>query len=267
MCIINNMVSKMLLDPLLRDGKGLFLAYDHGFEHGPTDFDERNVDPSFIMEIANKGGYTGIILHYGVASKYYDGKVPLILKLNGKTNLVKGDPISLQVSTVEEAISLGAKAVGYTIYPGSIHEYIMFQEFSKIRRVAHDNGIGVLLWVYPRGQAIKNETAKEIVAYAARLALELGADGAKIKYTGDPESFKWAVKSAGKVKVFMSGGPKASTEIDFLTQVQGVIDAGGSGVAVGRNVWQSKDPLKISKALKDMIFEGRRVEELKELFT
>jgi len=257
----------MSLDPLLRDGKGLFLAYDHGFEHGPTDFNEQNVDPSFIMDIAVKGGYTGIVLHYGVASKYYNGKVPLILKLNGKTNLVHGDPISLQVCTIEEALSLGAKAVGYTIYPGSMHEHIMFQEFSKIRRAAHDNGIGVILWVYPRGQAIKNETAKEIVAYAARLALELGADGAKIKYTGDSESFKWAVKSAGKVKVFMSGGPKAPTEIDFLTQVQGVMDAGGSGVAVGRNVWQSKDPLKISKALRDIIFEGRRIEELKKLFT
>lgn len=254
----------MSLDSLLRNGKGLFLAYDHGFEHGPTDFNERNVDPSFIMEIAAKGGYTGIVLHYGIASRYYDGKVPLILKLNGKTNLVHGDPISLQVSTVEEAVSLGAKAVGYTIYPGSIHEHVMFQEFSKIRREAHERGLGVLLWSYPRGQMIKNENAKEVVAYAARLALELGADGAKIKYTGDVESFRWAVKSAGKVKVFMSGGPKTSTEIEFLKQVQGVMDAGGSGIAVGRNVWQSKDPLKISEALKKIIFDGRRVEEIAE---
>ncbi|MGB9729636.1 MAG: class I fructose-bisphosphate aldolase [Thermoprotei archaeon] len=256
----------MFLDPLLKNGKGLFLAYDHGFEHGPTDFNEQNVDPSFIMEIAVKGGYTGVILHYGVASKYYDGKVPLILKLNGKTNLINGDPISLQVSTVEEAVSLGAKAVGYTIYPGSIHEHIMFQEFAKIRREAHERGLGVLLWSYPRGQMIKNETAKEIVAYAARLALELGADGAKIKYTGDTESFKWAVKSAGKVKVFMSGGPKASTEIEFLKQVQGVMDAGGSGIAVGRNVWQSKDPLKISEALRKIVFNGYRVEEIAKNF-
>ncbi|MEM3833619.1 MAG: aldolase [Thermoprotei archaeon] len=256
----------MFLDPLLRNGKGLFLAYDHGFEHGPADFNEQNVDPSFIMDIAVRGGYTGVILHYGVASKYYDGKVPLILKLNGKTNLVQGDPISLQVSTVEEAVSLGAKAVGYTIYPGSIHEHIMFQEFANIRREAHERGFGVLLWSYPRGQMIKNELTKEIVAYAARLALELGADGTKIKYTGDTESFKWAVKSAGKVKVFMSGGPKASTEIEFLKQVQGVMDAGGSGVAVGRNVWQSRDPLKMSEALRKIVLDGYRVEEIARSF-
>jgi class I fructose-bisphosphate aldolase len=166
---------------------------------------------------------------------------------------------------VEYAVSLGAKAVGYTIYPGSIHENIMFQEFGRIQEEARRYGLAVVAWVYPRGEAVKDDTSKEMVAYAARIGLELGADAVKIKYTGDPNTFRWAVKSAGKAKVLMSGGPKAPTEEAFLKQVKGVIDAGGVGVAVGRNVWQHEEPLKMATALRALVVEGRDLEEVLRL--
>ena len=176
----------------------MLLAYDQGFEHGPsTDFNEKNVDPAYIMDIAVKGKFNGIVFGKGVAEKYYDGRVPLILKLNSKASLAKGEPVSRQNCSVEYAVSLGAKAVGYTIYLGSQFDGEMFQEFGRIQEEAHKRGIPAIAWVYPRGQAVQNDTTKEIVAYAARIGLELGADAVKIKYTGDPDSFSWAVKSAG----------------------------------------------------------------------
>jgi len=77
--------------PFLRKGKGILLAYDQGLEHGPSkDFNEKSVDPAYILEIAEKGKFTGIIFQKGVAEKYYDGKVPLVIKVNGKTSLPKG---------------------------------------------------------------------------------------------------------------------------------------------------------------------------------
>jgi class I fructose-bisphosphate aldolase len=250
------------MDVFLKNGKSMLLAYDQGLEHGPsTDFDEKNVDPSFILEIAQKGGFNGIVFQKGVAEKYYDGKIPLIVKVNGKSSLPKGEPISKQTCSVDYAISLGAKAVGYTIYLGSSYEHEMFTEFGSLQEKAHEKGIAAIAWVYPRGAAIVNDTSKEIVSYAARTALELGADAAKIKYTGDVSSFSWAVKSAGRVKVFMSGGPKAPTEEAFLAQVRGAIDAGATGLAVGRNVWQNTDPLAMSSALKRIIFDGKQVNE------
>ena len=89
----------------------------------------------------------------------------------------------------------------------------------------------------------------------------MGADAVKIKYSGNVESFRRAVKCAGNVKVFMSGGPKAPSEADFLKQVRGVIDAGAAGVAVGRNVWQSSDPLKIARELRALVIERSSVQE------
>ncbi|TMI33204.1 aldolase [Candidatus Bathyarchaeota archaeon] len=250
------------MNTFLRDGKGLLLAYDQGFEHGPSaDFDDKNIDPNYILDIASKGEFTGVVLHKGIAEKYYNGRVPLILKLNGKSSLPKGEPISTQICTVEEAISLGAKGVGYTIYLGSVHENIMLQEFGDIQREAHEEGVPAIAWIYPRGEAVKNDTAPEIVAYAARAGLEVGADAVKIKYTGDAGTFRWAVKAAGLARVFMSGGPKAPTDETFLSQVKGAIDAGASGLAVGRNVWQHNDPLKMAAALKEIIFDGGELQK------
>lgn len=252
---------KANMDSFLRNGKGLLLAYDQGFEHGPSaDFNDKNIDPNYIVDVAIKGQFTGLVLHKGIAEKYYNGKVPLIVKLNGKTSLPKGEPISSQVCSVEEAIGLGAKGVGYTIYLGSAHENIMLQEFGEIQEEAHDEGIPAIAWVYPRGEAIKNDTAPEIVSYAARAGLEIGADAVKIKYTGESSTFRWAVKAAGLIKVFMSGGPKAPTDETFLGQVKGAMDGGATGLAVGRNVWQHTDPLKMATALREIIFNGREVE-------
>ncbi len=243
------------MSPFLKDGRSVLLAYDQGLEHGPSsDFDDRNVDPAFIMGIASKGGFNGVVFQKGVAERFYDGKVPLILKLNGKTSLPKGEPISRQVCSVEQAVSLGAKGVGYTIYLGSGLEHKMLGEFGKVQEEAHERGLPAIAWIYPRGASVQNDTSKEIVAYAARAGLELGADAVKIKYTGDSASFSWAVKAAGGVKVFMSGGPKAPTDDDFLNQVKGVMQAGATGVAVGRNVWQNQDPLAMAGKLKKIIF-------------
>ena len=101
------------MEAFLRNGRSLLLAYDQGLEHGPsTDFDERNVDPSFAMEIAVKGGFNGVVFQKGVAERFYTGKVPLIVKLNGKSSIPKGEPLSRQVCSVEYAVSLGAKGVG-----------------------------------------------------------------------------------------------------------------------------------------------------------
>ena len=243
------------MSPFLKGGRSMLLAYDQGLEHGPSkDFDDRNVDPAYIMDIAAKGGFSGVIFQKGVAERYYDGRLPLIVKVNGKTSLPKGEPISRQVCTVDHAVSLGAKGVGYTIYLGSRLESEMLAEFGRIQEQAHEKGVAAIAWIYPRGEAVQDDTSREVVAYAARTGLELGADAVKIKYTGDPVSFSWAVRSAGGVRVFMSGGPKAPTDDDFLRQVKGVVEAGGTGVAVGRNVWQNQDPLAMAEKLRKTIF-------------
>lgn len=253
-----------------RNGKVMLLAYDQGFEHGPTDFDEKSVDPNYIIEIAKTGLYTGVVFQEGVAAKYYPsasssasltassgqvGLPPLIVKLNGKTAFQGEEPLSLQLCTVDKAIELGAKAVGYTIYVGSEHEETMLSEFSRIEDEAHAKGLPVIAWMYPRGKKVAGkETSKDTLAYAARLGMELNADFVKVAYTGDVDSYTWVVKAAGKTKVLVQGGKKMSWQ-DLAAEVSGGMKAGAVGIAIGRNVWQDPNPGEISKKLAEIVYQ------------
>ncbi len=253
-------MKKTDLSKIITNGKTLLLAYDHGLEHGPTDFRGKSVDPSYVLDIAKRGEFNGIILQKGVAEKYYDSgrDVPLVIKLNGKTSLFRGEPISEQVCSVSEAIDLGAAAVGYTIYLGSAFESRMLEDFGRIEEEAHDMGLPVIAWMYPRGKSVKKVTPK-LVAYAARAGLELGADFVKVKYTGSVTSFSKVVQDAGRCRVLCLGGPRLSDR-EFLQQARDAMSAGASGMAVGRNIWQHSEPLKISRALQEIIFAGKSVE-------
>lgn len=249
------------LSKLTTKGKALFLAYDQGLEHGPSDFNDKNVDPKYIIDIAKKGKYNGIVFQKGIAEKYNKeikaSKVPLIIKLNGKTNLFKGEPISRQLCTVDEAVKLGAKAVGYTIYIGSDYEDELLQEFENIQREAHKKNLPVIVWMYPRGKSVEKKKPEELMVYAARIALEIGADIVKLQYIGKEKDLKWAVKSAGKTKVVVAGGTKKG-EKELLTQIKEIMDAGCIGLAIGRNVWQHPKPLEITKKIKEIVFGGKK---------
>jgi len=248
------------LSGIMKDGKAFYLAYDQGLEHGPEEFNDRNVDPLFIIKIAKEGRYNGLIVQKGIADKYHReikaSKVPLIIKLNGKTALVKGEPISPLLCTVDEAVKLGARAVGYTIYIGSAHESLMMKDFEKVLREAHSKGLPVIAWVYPRGKSIKGKSERELMAYAARVGLEIDADMIKIKYDGNPKDLKWAIKAAGsgRVKLVIAGGSKVNEEL-FIKNIRDIIKAGAAGVAVGRNVWKSDNPIKLSKKIRKIIFK------------
>lgn len=252
------------LDKISKNGKILLLAYDQGMEHGTADFDDENIDPDYILKIGVDGGFTGIIFQKGIAEKYYAsppaggseqvGKYPpLIVKLNGKTNLVKTrEPYSPLLCSVDEAISLGASAVGYTIYIGSEYEEQMLEELADVIRQAHDKDLPVIGWMYPRGKNVPNPLDPKIIAYSARVGLEVGCDLVKVSYPGDLESAKHTIASAGKMGVVFAGGVKENEE-SFLEMARIVMKAGAIGMAVGRNIWQSDKPLDITEKLKEIV--------------
>ncbi len=252
----------------LKKDKALFLAYDQGFEHGPKDFNLKNVDPQSIIDIAEKSkSYTGIILLPGTAEKYYDVKknnVPLIVKLNSKTSFNHDDPLSLQNCSVKRAKKLGAKAVGYTIYPGSKYEQQMYVELGRIIEEAHKENLKVIVWSYPRGNNV-DEMNTDVIAYAARIASELGADYIKLKYNNDKPGFEWILKNSGKAKVLVSGGSKKSLKEEFEI-IKEVLSLGASGIAIGRNVWQDEKPISFSKAIEGLVFKNYSVEKALEVY-
>jgi class I fructose-bisphosphate aldolase len=250
--------------PLARDGKVLILAYDHGLEHGPVDFEDvpESADPEHVFDVATHPAVTTVAVQKGIAEAYYpsyEDDVDLLAKVNGTSNLWMGEPDSAVNWSVDYAAELGACAVGFTLYGGSNHEIEMAEEFRDVQERAREHDLPVVMWSYPRGQGLKNDTKSDVIAYAARQALELGADVAKVKYPGSKAGMEQAVRMAGKTKIVMSGGSKRSDR-EFLESVKAVIDAGGVGLAVGRNVFQRENPRRILDGLEQVIYEEASVD-------
>jgi len=263
-------------------GKLMILPIDQGLEHGPVDFfpNPPSADPEFQFKLAVKGGYSGIALHLGLAEKYapkYAGKIPIVLKINGKTRIPSAaEPVSPMTGSVEDAVRIGADAIGYTLYVGSPNQHTDFTQFRKVKADAERYGMPIIMWAYPRGEAIDKKGGRNslfAVDYAARVADELGADIVKLNVpVDDPktratqrapydklelsyeESVSKVVKSAGKCLVLFSGGGMISDE-EVIRRAKACIEQGATGLIFGRNLWQREwdDALAMTKKLKDMM--------------
>jgi fructose-bisphosphate aldolase / 2-amino-3,7-dideoxy-D-threo-hept-6-ulosonate synthase len=117
--------------------------------------------------------------------------------------------------------------------------------------------------MYPRGKDIKNSNEAELVAHVARVGAELGADIIKTNFTGDIDTFR-AVVDGCPVPVVMAGGPRTNTDEEFLAMVRSAVDAGGRGVAIGRNVFQHDNPTAMTRALTLIVHKGASVEDAME---
>jgi class I fructose-bisphosphate aldolase len=262
-------------------GTMLVLPTDQGMEHGPVDFlpNPPSEDPEYQVRLAIEGGYSGVAFHYGIAARYlppYAGKIPLILKINGKTDIPPSDrAFSGMTGRVEDAVRLGADAVGYTLYVGSPRQDEDFAQLTAVRAECDRYGIPLVVWGYPRGEAIDKKGGRDslfAVDYAARVATELGADVIKLnvpvfdeKSKSSPKPYnemvleyraavEKVVRSAGQAFVLFSGGSKIG-DADLLEKARLVMEAGATGLIFGRNMWQREmaDALRLTAEIKRII--------------
>ena len=275
---------RMLYEHGPANGTLMILPIDQGIEHGPLNFfpNPPSEDPEFQYKLALEGGYSAIALHIGLAEKYsrkYVGRVPLILKINGKTNVPSDDnAFSPLTACVEDAVRLGADAVGYTLYTGSPSQDRDIRQLMEVRYDCEKYGMPLIVWSYPRGSAIDAKGGKDslyAVDYAARLACEFGADIVKINVPKIDESkmdklpkpyntlklsyedaIAKVVCSAGRTMVLFSGGSKESDQ-DLLHKAKAAMENGATGLIFGRNMWQREhsEALKISSQIKKIMLE------------
>jgi class I fructose-bisphosphate aldolase len=270
---------RMLYEHGPANGTLLFLPIDQGLEHGPIDMfsNPPSIDPTYQWELALEGGYSGIALHYGLADRYmgpYAGKVPLVLKVNGKTTIPSdAEALSPPTAAVEDAVRLGADAVGFTLYVGSPRQDEDMTHLTEVRRACDEFGMPLIVWSYPRGSAIEAKGGRDsvyAVDYAARVAHEMGADVIKLNAPKgtSPDSPKpyneldmsreemlhKVIISAGNSMVLLSGGSKLGDD-DLLAKVEMGMSAGATGLIFGRNMWQrpKDDALAITAKVKEVL--------------
>ncbi len=270
-------------------GRLMLFACDQKVEHLNKDFygegiDIADLDPEHLFKIGNEGtigvlaGQRGLIAQY--AQDYPN--INYLVKMNSKTNLVKtdqDDPYSPQLTSIDAVLAMREAGVnivglGYTIYLGSEYESTMMSEAGELIAEAHANGLLVVLWIYPRGKAVKAEKDADLIAGAAGVALCLGADFVKVNPPAATDSetsaelLHRASIAAGRTGLVCAGGSTVDAE-QFLTQLYEQIHTGGAcGNATGRNIHQRSldEAVRLTKAISAITFADYDAQEALDVF-
>ena len=271
------------------NGTLLLLPIDQGIEHGPRDFfpNPASKDPEYQFRLAAEAGYSAIACQIGLAEKYYPdyaGQVPLILKVNGKTDVPPSDDaLSTTNASVEDAVRLGADAVGYTLYVGSPRQDarpapaqgrarglrplrdaagrlgLPARRRRSTRRAARSRSTRSTTppgwrwrWAPTSSSSTcpKLEPEKDKDSPAPYNELEVTAGGGGPARSSPPPAARW----------WCSRAARRSTTTSCSSRPASIMEAGGSGVIYGRNVWQREhsEALEIIEQIKEIMLASVR---------
>jgi class I fructose-bisphosphate aldolase len=283
---ITNLARLLNHGRLAGTGKLVILPVDQGFEHGPARSFAPNqpaYNPHYHLELAIEAGCNAYAAPLGfleAGAREFAGEIPLILKINNSDVLGdEKDPNQALTASIQDALRLGCCAVGFTIYPGSAHELTMYEQLRVCAGAAKHNGLGVIIWAYPRGPSLskKGETAIDVIGYAVHIAAQLGAHIIKVKLPTSHIEQDAARKVyneqcipiaslterirhvmdcafAGRRIVTFSGGGAVTDDDKLLDEVRAIQAGGGFGSMIGRNTFQRGrgEALRLLAAMMDI---------------
>lgn len=242
------------------DKKSFILAMDHGsnFNVLPAMKDTGKL----ISDLA-RAGADSFLATIGMADKFGENFLGkgIILRVDGGVSFL-GDhkqPMDI-VATAEDALRVGADSVITMSFPGSVFESTYLSNLAKMSLECHKWGIPVTAEALPYGfEKHENNRSPENIIFSSRQSVELGADIVKTVYTGDQESFKQLTDSV-YAPVVILGGAKKVPERELLQEIRDALDAGASGICMGRNIWGNENPIAYTSAIAKLIHEDASVE-------
>ncbi|MGH2941259.1 MAG: 2-amino-3,7-dideoxy-D-threo-hept-6-ulosonate synthase [Solirubrobacteraceae bacterium] len=240
-----------------RGGGGLFLVpLDHSVASGPLASSDGLAD---IIATVGRNGADGVVIHKGRV-RFLGALGPdlaLVVHLSASTSHAPDADHKVLVADVEQALRCGADAVSVHVNLGSDTEAGQLADLGRVAAECSLWGMPLIAMVYPRGPRISDGTAPDLVAHAASLAADLGADIVKTPFTGDVASMSDVVRSC-PIPVITAGGEKVGSEERLYGDIEDVMRAGAAGVAVGRNVFQADDVAGVTRRIARIVH--RRVD-------
>ena len=241
------------------DGHCFFLPIDHGYFQGPTRCLERpgeTIKP--LLPFCD-----ALFVTRGVLRATVDpvGSKPIILRVSGGTSVVGKDLANEEITTsIEEVIRLNASAVGISVFIGSDYERQTLLNLARLVNECERYGIPVMA-VTAVGKELEKRDARYL-GLCCRIAAELGARIVKTYWCKDFDK----VVDGCPVPVVIAGGPKCKTEREVFEFVYDGMQKGAIGINLGRNVWQSPNPVAVARGLQAIIHENATVEQAEDLF-
>jgi class I fructose-bisphosphate aldolase len=249
-----------------KDGKAMLVAADHGLMLGPISGVE-NLEATLRKII--QGGADGILISPGQAMRIHH----LFHGKNAPAMIIRGDYLSgfrnltytlpnesiHQFKSIEpkKALALGASAMVVYYLIGRPDdplndEATNIKVISKMAEESEACGLPFIIEPMPYGPRVTGSNYVDLLRISIRIAEEIGADGIKIPYSGDPESFREICRSVS-IPVFILGGAKSKTYREAVEMVEEAMRAGASGTVFGRQLVQAPNPEQLSRYLMQVV--------------
>ena len=247
------------------DGRTVIVAMDHGMG--------MNVNPALdktgeILKAIVAGGADAVLVSYGIAAKYADilQDIGVIVRCDGGYSAIpssaSGHPRML--FSVEDALRIGADAVACNGFPGTPDEQDCMKNVADLVGQGNAWGVPVMAEMLPGGFGNAVPKTVENIRLAARTGCEYGASIIKTMYAGTPEEFRQVI-DASYQPVFVLGGEATKDLASLFQCIEHAVSVGASGVAIGRNVWKHENPEAVTRALVDLVHNGKKASDIKGL--
>jgi fructose-bisphosphate aldolase/2-amino-3,7-dideoxy-D-threo-hept-6-ulosonate synthase len=176
--------------------------------------------------------------------------VGIVLRLSLTGGLSQQGTQETPIASLETALRMDADAIAVSVFFGRAGDIDIYRWLASLVDASQRYEMPVVAEMMPPGDRFYEP---EAIAHAARIGMEIGADIIKTNYSGDVASFKQVV-AAAPVPIIVAGGPSKGEDSSTIDMVQEVVAAGGSGVAIGRRVWQAEDPQAVTAQIHQALF-------------
>ena len=235
------------------DARLVVVPLGHSLTDGPITNAARGLE--VLVRELSYNGVDGVVLHKGTIRHLDPGsltRTSLILHMSASTAHA-GDPdAKYLVANVEEAVRAGADAVSVHVNLGSLDEGRQIFDLAQVAESCDRWNMPLLVMIYPRGPQIDNPRDPALVAHAAGLAADLGADIVKTPYVGDPLEMADVVRGC-PIPIVVAGGPRQNDPSATLDYVDEVLSSGVGGLAMGRSVFQTPDPGGLARQIHERL--------------
>src|SRR5438309_10276037 len=240
------------------DRRGVMLAVDHGYFLGPTErLEEPRETIAPLLPHADSLMLTRGVLRTSVDANF---PIPIVLRVSGGTSIIGKDLSNEKIVTsVKDAIRLNVSALAMSIFIGAPYEHESLVSLGNLVNEGEEYGLPVLA-VTAVGKELEKRDARYL-GLACRIAAEFGAHFVKTYFCDD---FSKVVESC-PVPLVVAGGPKLETELDALELAYESIQEGARGVDMGRNIWQSSNPVGMIRGIRSIVHERATPKEALDL--
>jgi len=233
----------------------LIVPLDHSVTDGPITGGSRlNV---LVGQLAANNA-DAVVLHKG-SVRYIDSewftRISLIVHLSASTMHAPDPNAKYLVASVEESLRLGADAVSVHVNLGSAEERQQISDMAAVSDACDRWNVPLIAMMYPRGPKIDNPRDAVLIAHAVTLAADLGADVVKTMCADSVDEMS-DITRMSPVPVVVVGGPRVDQEDAVLDYARDALRGGAAGVAMGRNVFQAKDPGAMVARLSELIHQS-----------